>query len=65
MISRLRKVKCFNDRPDQQLDCFDENPDLDDVMSDDDFTEEVQMQSKKSKGHYLSPYLPTFRQGDN
>ena len=43
---------------------LDNNPDMDDMMSDDDFTEEVEMQSTKSKGHYLSPYLPTFGQGD-
>ena len=51
-ISRSKEVKCFYDGHDQQLDCFDDNPDLDDVMIDDDFPEEVEMQSSKSKGHF-------------
>ena len=55
-ISRSNKGKCFYDGHDQQLDCFDDNPDLDDVMIDGDFTEEVKMQSTKSKGHYHLTY---------
>ena len=58
-ISRSNKGKCCYDGHDQQLDCFDKNSDLDDVMIDDDFTEEVEMQSTKSKGHYhlTNPHL--------
>ena len=55
-ISRSNKGKCFYDGHDQQLDCFDDNPDLNDVMIDDDFTEEVEMQSTKSKGQYHLTY---------
>ena len=55
-IRRSKKVKCFYDGHDQQLDCFDDNPDLDDVMIDDDFPEEVEMQSSKSKGHFHHTY---------
>jgi hypothetical protein len=55
-ISGSNKGKCFYDGHYQQLDCFDDNPDLDDVMIDDDFTEEVEMQSTKSKGHYHLTY---------
>ena len=43
-ISRSKKVKCIHDGHDQQLDCIDDNPDLHNVMIDDDFTEEVEMQ---------------------
>ena len=55
-ISRSKKVKCIHDGHDQQLDCIDDNPDLDNVMIDDDFTEEVEMQWTKSKGHYHHTY---------
>ena len=55
-ISLSKEVKFFYDGHDQQLDCFDDNPDLDDVMIDDDFTEEVEMQSTKVKGYYYLTY---------
>ena len=55
-ISRSNKGKCCYDGHDQQLDCFDKNSDLDDVMIDDDFTEEVEMQSTKVKGYYYLTY---------
>ena len=42
-ISRSKKVKSIYDGHDQQLDCFDDNPDLDNTIIDDDFTEEVEM----------------------
>ena len=63
-------MRCFYDGHDQQPDCFDNNSDLDDVRIDDDFTEEVEMQSTKSKGHYHLTYphldrgLVISRKGD-
>jgi hypothetical protein len=55
-ITRSKKVKCIYDGQDQHLYCFDDKPDMDYVMSDDDFTEEVEMQSAKIIGHYHHTY---------
>ena len=55
-ISSSKKRKYIYDWHDQQLDSFDDNPDLDNVIFDDDLTEEVEMQSTKSKGHYHLTY---------
>jgi hypothetical protein len=55
-ISRSKKVKCIYDGHDQQLDCFDDNSDLDNVIIEDNSAEEAEMQSTKSKVHYCHAY---------